>query len=112
MYHDYTTIDGKPQERTRIDHPYSYTRYCIFNNGWKNTDSVAWSDRLRNEPNYDEIKKEMLGEGDYFSRFWPCSIEAFLSKLFGFEVILTGIEEECNCSNGYPYWLLYYRIAG
>ncbi len=107
----FLTIDGKPQERDRKDHPYSYTRYCIFNNGWKRTDYVVWSDRLRNEPGYERIKEEVLGIGDYFSRFPTYKIQEFLSKLFGYEVILTGIEEECNCSNGYPYWLLYYRKA-
>ena len=103
------TIDGQPQERSCKEYPYSYTRYCIFNNGWKKADHVVWSDRLHNEPHYEKIKEEILGIGDNFARFPPHKIQEFLSKLFGYEVKLTGIEEECNCSNGYPYWLLYYR---
>ena len=105
----YSTIDGQPQERSRKDHPYSYSRYCIYKNGWKKTDQVVWSDRLWNCSHYKELKEKILGIGDYFSKFPPNKIETFLSELFGHPIKLTGIEEECNFSSGYPYWILYFR---
>ena len=107
------TIDGKPVERSPRDFPYSYTRYCIWRNKvnrWRKDDSVVWSDRLSWQyPEYDNLFKEILGTGQYYSRKEPKAIETFLCRLLNEDIVLTGIEEECNTSNGYPYWLLYFR---
>ena len=104
------TIDGSEVERNRYEHPYSYTRFCIYKNGWKPTDRVVWSDRLEGEPgSSDKLREEYLGVGSYYSGKSPKDIERFLSRLFEYEVVLTGIEQECNASNGFPYWLLYFR---
>ena len=104
------TIEGYPVERHPKDYPYSYTRFCIYKNDWKDTDTMVYSDRLRSwYENYYDLKREYLGRGDYFSLYEPEQIEKFLSVLFGKNITLTGMEEECNCFNGYPYWLLYYR---
>jgi len=106
----YQTIDGQEVERSISEYPYSYTRFCIYKNGWKPGDKVVWSDRLENEPGYsNEIKEEILGAGNRYSSKDPKDIEKFLSKIFGYEIKLTGIEQECNAMNGYPYWLFYYR---
>ena len=108
----YFTLAGKKQERSITEYPYSYSRYAIWNSGdWSENDHLVYSDRLRKQypDTYDNLKSEMLGNGDYFSKFEPEDIEKFLSALWGHKIKLTGIEEECNASNGYPYWLLYYR---
>lgn len=104
------TIDGKPVERSKRQYPYSYTAFCIYKNRYTCTDNVVYSDRLSNEPNYSpKLYEKHLGRGQYLSNKKPQDIENYLSDLFGYKVTLTGIEEECNCSNGYPYWILYYR---
>ena len=106
----YATVDGEPCLRMPQDYPYSYSRFCIYDAGFKDTDSVVWTDRLRNEENHNEIFSEVLGHGQYYSHKRPEKIEEFLQKLFGKpDIMLTAIEEECNFSNGYPYWLLYFR---
>ena len=104
------TIDGTPVERSINQYPYSYTRFCIYNNGWRPGDSVAWSDRLSQQyVTYRELKKNYLGDGDCYSSYDPKAIEVFLCALFGYDIILTGIEQECNALTGYPYWLFYFR---
>ena len=108
--HVYRRINGRSCERTPINNPYSYTAFCIYKNGWKDTDEFVFSDRLNSwYENYRGLKEKMLGRGDYFSSYEPEDIEKFLSFLFDKEITLTGIEEECNVSNGYPYWIFYYR---
>lgn len=106
------TLSGKPQERKMHEYPYSYSRYAIWNSGeWSETDKLVYTDRLRSQfaDKYNKLKEEMLGTCDDFSRFEAEDIEKFLTALFEHKITLTGIEEECNASNGYPYWLLYYR---
>ena len=104
------TIEGYQIERSIEKHPYTYTRFCVYKNEWKPTDTLVYSDRLHLWfDNYDELKEKYLGRGDYFTAYEPDMIENFLSILFEQKLLLTGIEQECNCFNGYPYWLLYYR---
>jgi hypothetical protein len=104
------TITGQRVARPMSDYPYSYSATCIYKNMWKRTDEVVYSDRLHLwYDNYDAIYKETMGTGQYFSSKEPEQIEQLLCRLFGKHIILTGVEEECNFSNGYPYWILYYR---
>lgn len=110
-YHYYPChINGYPTERRIKDYHYSYTAHTLYHNGWKPTDQVVYSDRLRMwYDDYFNLKRKYLGTGGYWSSYEPEKIESFLSILFSRKITLTGIEEECNCSNGYPYWVLYYR---
>ena len=106
------SLNGTPQKYTCEEYPYSYSRYAIWDSGdWSNSDKNAYTDRLRSwyPDTFDALKDEILGRGDYFSRFEPEQIEKFLCELFGEKVKLTGIEEECNAFSGYPYWLLWFR---
>ena len=103
-------INGKRCERLPMDYPYSYSAFCLYKNEWKPTDEAEYTDRLAGSyENYDRIKEECLGRGDYFSSYETKDIEKFLQKLLNKDVILTGVEEECNYSSGYPYWILYFR---
>lgn len=109
----YRTLAGKKQERSRKEYPYSYSAYAIWNSGeWSSEDAVVYSDRLPSfyGDKYYELGKELGVRGGLsFGYTDPEILEKFLSELFESKIKLTGIEEECNVSNGYPYWLLYYR---
>ena len=103
-------INGQPVERDRLQYPYSYTRFCLFKNGWTETDHMIYSDRLRSQyDNYEEVKSEILGSGGNFARFDSDDIEKFLSALLKKDILLTGVEQECNYSDGSPYWIFYFR---
>lgn len=108
-----TTIDGKPVERPYYEYPYSYSRTCIFENGFKKSDRVVWSDRLLNNSDRAwDLWNEILGTGQFLSNKAPDLVEEWLRAVLNKpNIILTGVEEECNVSNGYPYWLLYFREA-
>jgi len=106
------TVGGKPCERPPMLYPYSYTRFCLWMKRWKPTDNVLWTDRLLRSGRAYDKKRDILGTGDYFSSKRPERIEMFLCHALRKRVILTAIEEECNYADGYPYWLLYYRLRG
>ena len=106
----YLTIDGKKQEQPISKYPYAYLRYCIYENGWQKSDKMLYSDRLPMwYKNYDEVAKEIGISGQNFSNFAPEQIEELLSTLMKKEITFTGMEEECNVSNGFPYYVIYYR---
>lgn len=107
------TLAGKTPIRSRDKYPYSYTAYAIWNSGeWSPNDDVVYSDRLSGfyGDKYYELGKELWVRGGLSMGYTdPEILEKFLSELFESKIKLTGIEEECNTSNGYPYWILYYR---
>ena len=108
---DYLTITGKPQVRSCAKYPYSYSRYCIYKTKkWTRKDEMLYSDRLSMwfPDTYYEYKEKFLGNADDLKRYHPDNIEKFISALFGYPIHITGMEEECNFSNGYPYWIIYY----
>lgn len=107
------TLAGKKPTRSRKQYPYAYSAYAIWNSGeWSPEDDVVYSDRLPGfyGDKYYELGKELGVRGGLSMGYTdPEILEKFLSELFDCKIKLTGIEEEGNASNGYPYWLLYYR---
>lgn len=105
------TIDGYEVKRSPKQYPYSFTRYCIYKGAWRCTDETVYSDRLCDwyPDEYDDLRNKMLGRSDYFKLYEPQAIEKFLCTLFKKNILLTGIEEACNFSTGYPYYIFYFR---
>jgi hypothetical protein len=106
-------INGEQIQRTPEKYPYSFDQYCVFKaaNFPETTDTV-YSDRMW------EWSPEKFAachvrafdkEGQYFYRQAPEKIEKFLQYYFGIDLELTGIEIGCNCFNGYPYWVFYFK---
>lgn len=109
--HVICNIEGKPVERDKANWPYSYDRFVIWKGDWSETDYAVYSDRLCqwDSKKYSECCKQVWpNSGGLFSQKSPLDIERFLSLYFGKQIKLTGIEEGCNVSNGYPYWIFYY----
>ena len=100
----YLTIDGLLQKRSCQEYPYSYSNFCIYKtNDWRPDNQAFYFDRLSlwYPDKYFEYKKKYLGTSDYLTSYDPDQIEKFISALFGYNIHITGMEEECNCSNGY-----------
>jgi len=112
-YDQYTDINGNPVCRTREAYPYSYDPYVIWKGEYnKNTDGATYSDRLwqQNPEKFKKYCKQVWeDEGQIFSYRDSKGIEKFLSLYFEREVKLTAIMEGYNVSNGYPYWVFFYR---
>ena len=105
-------IHGQKVERTPLEYPYSYDPFCVFKApSWSDNDKVVYSDRLWswNSKKYDHCCEKVWGnQGQLFGGRQPDEIEKFLRLYFDDpELMLTGIEEGCNCSNGYPFWVFY-----
>lgn len=105
-------IHGNPIRRTQGEYPYSYDPFVVYSNDYKETDKVVYSDRLYSWDctKYNECRNKVYKDhGQSFDVSDPGKIQEFLSLYFGRQVILTGIEQACNVSNGFPYWIFYYR---
>lgn len=106
-------INGKPVERDRYSHPYNYDPFMIWKGDYNaKLDGAVYSDRLYSWDNvkYDKCHREVWGnESQLFNNCSPESIEKFLSLYFDKDVTLTGVEQGCNVSTGFPYWIFYYR---
>ena len=91
--------------------PYNDKRAIIFERPeFNRTDVQVYSDRQVNwYDNYHEVFNKYFTKGQYFSSYKPSLIEQFLCELTGSPIMLTGIVEEVNMSDGYPYWAFFYK---
>lgn len=106
----YTALDGTPAARTPADSPYYYDRYALFRSNWKTTDLCLQSKDVIHHKNYGTYSLRLFhNKGQWFSKRDPLLVQILLSMILKKPVILTGIEEECHASNGYPCWYFWYR---
>lgn len=105
--------EGNPIKKSRASYPYSYSTFVQYRNG-ENSEvkSCAYSDRLFqwDTKKYNSLCEKHFGNtGQYFSRRNPSTIESFLRDYFdNQELRLIVIQEGCNVSNGYPFWVFHY----
>lgn len=113
-YHTYTNLNGEPVKRTRDEYPYSYDSFVVWKGDYKKGESnTVDSDRLRmwDSEKYDKCSMEVWNSrSSYFDEREPEEIERFLSLYLDMSIKLTAIVENCNASNGYPYWSFYYEL--
>lgn len=105
-------IKGELVEKTPDKYPYSYEAFMKWKKDYQRTDEVVYSDRLISwdYDKYNKCSKAIWGNTrQTFDMRLPKQIEAFLSMYFNKCIILTGIEQCCNVSSGYPIWIFYYR---
>ena len=108
-------FDGYAQ-RTPETHPYAYDPYFIAGSrkSVKNATS-AYSDRLKlwyDSSRFEAAKEaaKIEGHGDYWwRRVGLAQMSRFLSALTEKDCKCVGIAEGCNVSNGYPYWIIWWR---
>ena len=117
-YFDYKNLDreGNIPSRTKSSHPYSYEPFVTYRNGEnKEINDTVYSDRLYqwDYEKYNKLCEKHFGDkGQYFSNRDPKNIENFLKEYYNndsLELIL--IEEGCNYSSGYPYWIFSSKIS-
>jgi len=103
-------------ERTPDAYPYGYDPYFIKGHK-RDTEgcSAYYNDRMYQNRYelYHEIRRSMdVPHGDYFWRH--ISLEKaseFISRFEGKPYEVTAIGEGCNVSNGYPYWIIWFKPA-
>lgn len=113
-YSSYSPVDinGKPVQRTKVSHPYSYDCHVIWRGG-RNDEAkhAVYHDRMQqwDWDKYERCRKLHLNNQG-FANADPKKVEAFLRDYNDDQDLrLIIIQEGCNVSNGYPYWVFHYH---
>lgn len=99
-------------------HPYSYSEFFVFK-------TLPRDDVLRLAGNYSDrlwqrdvtafeaavIAAGKVGSGQRFDQYTARQASAFLSAYWDKPIECVALAEGCNVSNGYPYWIFWYRDA-
>ena len=116
MVRRFVDLDGRRVKKTPRDYPYSYDPFVIYKGDDLNIeeDDSFYSDRLSLWYDCERMRelkeKYSIEHGDYFWAYNPIEkLDKFLSDLMRISAKITAIVQYCNISNGYPYWLVYYR---
>lgn len=114
---EYKNIRGERIIHTPDKFPYSFDPYCIFKDSeYDETDpkdiKQVFTDRMKqwDIKLYEYCCKKVFGKTiDCFSAIPSEMVQDFISNYFTKSVKILGLEIGCNVSNGYPYWIIYYK---
>lgn len=105
-------LEGRPVQRTKQSHPYSYDGFVVMRCGPNSEINVCeYTDRLQqwDGAKYDRCRKEHMA-GVRWDTAKPEQITAFLRDYHGDPSIrLIAVMEWCNQATGYPTWSLHYH---
>lgn len=93
---------------SKYESPYGYSDFYIWRDNLDGS-GTDYSDRLMQgdyekwEAAREAVPKKRIAE------FTRKDASKFLSAYFGRAIKATGLIEGCNVSNGYPYWVFYYK---
>lgn len=109
-------INGNPIDKTPRTNPYDYDSFVIFkySNFDKNKDKAVDTDRLAewNPDLYNDIYHRLYmkyGRNPNFIFRNRSSCSEFMSRYYNKNIEVTAVVQNCNVSNGYPYWTIYYK---
>lgn len=115
---DYSGYDwtewGARDKRTKADHPYSYSdhfirRFVAHDDLKVKGVHSEYDDRMRGW-DYDAWKRAIAKiPNKRFNEFTREDLSAFLTEYHGKPCDGLAISEGCNASNGYPYFVFYFR---
>jgi hypothetical protein len=105
-------LDGTQVRRTKMSDPYAYDCHVIWRGG-PNSEikDAVYHDRMQqwDWEKYERCRKKHL-DGKRWDNADPKQVEAFLREYNDDPSLrLIVIQEGCNISNGYPYWVFHYR---
>lgn len=107
---------GQPVKRSKYEYPYSYDAH-VLHRLRDNVDGMTsvYSDRMMQwdwDKFHDSCQEVFGDKGQLFNvpDRSPELIEKFLQLYFDEpELQLIAVEEGCNVSNGYPYWVFHFK---
>lgn len=108
-------VDPDGPRREKWQYPYAYSEFYLF--GGKPeadaSDMANYSDRLWE---WDRAKADRLWQEHCKGHRWDNApiekLTAFMSAYHWRKLEITALAEGCNPSNGYPYWIVWYRWVG
>lgn len=104
---EYSKFVDPARNRDKYNYPYSYDPFWIWRLDDKDS-PAEYSDRLaqRDYAKFQECTKLVAKRFDQYSN---ADLSKFLTAYFGRPIEATALAEGCNQSNGYPYWIFYFR---
>ena len=111
----YVDMEGKRIKRTPSQYPYSFDEYVVEKlPDYEETDRAFYSDRFNRWYSYEKIQEGRerfdIQHGDYFWDYTELPrLEKFLSYVMNKNIHVTALLKGCNVSNGYPYWVIFYK---
>lgn len=101
-------VDPGGLKRTKQDWPYAYSEFYLW--GTPRSDDVAvYSDRLFQWDNVAWERSNEAVPGKRFDQMSKADADKFMSAYYEKPIDVSALAEGCNVSNGYPYWILWYR---
>ena len=96
-------------KRSKLQYPYSYSEFYLFGHKDVPHDDAAYSDRMEmwDYEKYHQLWKEHVGA--HFTQAGKARMTAFMSGYWGRKVECTAMAEGCNVSNGYPYYIVWWK---
>lgn len=101
----YRWVNNRADNCTKEDWPYSYSEHYLVGTKRKGDDAV-YSDRLQQ---WDHVSFSRAWDrtGSYTKSLRKAS--DFLTTYFNRPIEVSAVAEGCNASNGYPYWIIWFR---
>lgn len=95
--------------KSKSSHPYSYDAFYIWRDKNLKDSGTVYHDRMQ-QWDYSKFEEACkLTEGKRFSQYNRAEVSKFLSAYFNKKIKATALVEGCNASNGYPYWIFYFK---
>lgn len=104
--------NGDPVKKTKLKYPYSYDPFIVQGSPGE-YECTDYSDRLMqwNWDKFYELSEKHFGNRDQIFYDRPIDkIESFLQDYHNNPKLkLVMVSEGANVSNGYPYWIFFYK---
>lgn len=109
-------IDGNPVRRTKLEYPYSYDCYILYQREEKvdKRAHAVYHDRMweSDSVKFDMAWKDAGGDGFRFNNAPTDVVEKFLRLFYEDNgLTLEAIGEGANQSTGYPYWVFWFKTS-
>lgn len=105
----YRFVDPTRECRTKEDWPYSYSEHYLWGEREKGCEAV-YSDRLA-QWDHEKAAAALKGMSGRYGHWGKAGTSKYLSAYFGKPIEAVAVAEGCNVSNGYPYWVFWFRDA-
>lgn len=95
-------------------HPYSYSEFYIWGYaaGKEASTDAVYSDRLAqwDREKFERCCREVV-PNKRWDQMGSGEVSKWLTAYFGRPIVATALAEGCNVSNGYPYWIIWFKDA-
>lgn len=99
----------RPDNRTQQQSPYGYSPFYHWREAGCEKDTCAYDDRMRQWDSEKWDRACALLPPGRFETQANAALDKMMSEYCGKPVQVTALAEGCNVSNGYPYYVFWWR---